>query len=76
MSYSTIIGILLVVISYMMYATTHTVFAEMIKEYTFSIGIVGGLGIGLILGGFLGWLFKYRKLKKENQKQVENSDKI
>lgn len=76
MSYSTIIGILLLAISYMMYATTHTVFAEMIKEHIFAIGVVGGVGIGLIIGGFLGWLFKYRKLKKENLEQVENSDKI
>lgn len=76
MSYATIIGILLLALSYMMYNTTHTVFAEMVKEYSFAIGMVGGVGIGLILGGFLGWLFKYRNLKKQHKKVVENQDKI
>lgn len=76
MSYATILGILLLAISYMMYNTTHTVFELMVKEYSFVIGTVGGVGIGLILGGFLGWLFKYRKLKKEEQKIVEDNEKI
>ena len=52
-----------------MFNTTHTVFDLMVKELSFSIGIIGGVGIGLILGGFLGWLFKYRKLKKEDRKE-------
>ncbi|HEY4539657.1 MAG TPA: hypothetical protein VIG94_06580 [Faecalibacter sp.] len=76
MSYATIIGLLLLALSYVMYATTHTVFEVMIKEYSFSIGIVGGIGIGLIFGGFLGWLFKYRTLKKEARKEAEQQDKI
>lgn len=76
MSYASIIGVLLLVMSYMMYNTTHTVFAEMVKEYSFAIGTIGGIGIGLILGGFLGWLFKYRKLKKEQKIAAENQDKI
>jgi len=48
----------------------------MITEYTFFIGVIGGVGLGLILGGFLGWLFKYRRLKKESIKEKENQDKI
>lgn len=76
MSYATILGILLLAISYMMYNTTHSVFNLMIKEYSFVIGIVGGVGIGLILGGFLGWLFKFRKLKKEEQKIADDNEKI
>ena len=76
MSYATIIGLLLLALSYVMYSTTHTVFEVMIKEYSFSIGIVGGVGIGLILGGFLGWLFKYRTLKNQIQKEEDHQDKV
>lgn len=76
MSYSSIIGILLLIMAYVMFNTTHSVFDVMVKELSFSIGLLGGVGFGLILGGFLGWLFKYRKLKKEDQKQEENQDKI
>ncbi|QTV06294.1 hypothetical protein [Faecalibacter bovis] len=76
MSYSSIIGILLLIMAYVMFNTTHSVFGVMVKELSFSIGLLGGVGIGLIFGGFLGWLFKYRKLKKEDQKQEENQDKI
>ena len=76
MSYATILGILLLAISYMMYNTTHSVFTLMVKEYSFVIGIVGGVGIGLILGGFLGWLFKFRKLKNEEQKIADDNEKI
>lgn len=76
MSYSSIIGFLLLAIAYMMYSTTHSVLEVMVKEYSFSIGIVGGIGIGMIIGGFLGWLFKYRKLKKEDARNVENEHKI
>lgn len=76
MSYASIIGVLLLVISYIIYRTTHSVFQLMITEYTFFIGVIGGVGLGLILGGFLGWLFKYRRLKKESIKEKENQDKI
>ena len=76
MSYSSIIGVLLLIIAYVMYNTTHSVFELMVKELSFTIGITGGIGLGLIIGGFLGWLFKYRKLKKENREQIENKDKI
>ena len=76
MSYASIIGLLLLIMAYVMFNTTHSVFSIMVKELSFSIGIIGGVGIGLILGGFLGWLFKYRKLKKETQAETENQDKI
>jgi len=76
MSYATIIGLLLIALSYVMYSTTHTVLADMVKEYSFSIGAVGGIGIGLILGGFLGWLFKYRTLKKQARKEADDQHKI
>ena len=76
MSYATIIGLLLLGISYIIFRTTHTAFQLMITEYTFFIGVIGGVGLGLILGGFLGWLYKYRKLKKESEKQLKNQDKI
>lgn len=76
MSYSSIIGILLLIMAYVMFNTTHTVFEVMVKELSFSIGIIGGIGIGLIFGGFLGWLFKYRKLKKEDRKEIEDKEKI
>lgn len=62
--------------AYVMFNTTHTVFEVMVKELSFSIGIIGGIGIGLIFGGFLGWLFKYRKLKKEDRKEIEDKEKI
>jgi NhaP-type Na+/H+ or K+/H+ antiporter len=76
MSYASIIGILLLTISYIIFRTTHTVFELMIKEYSFSIGIIGGIGLGLILGGFLGWIFKYKKLSKQSKKDFDNQDKI
>jgi len=76
MSYATIIGFLLLAISYMIYSTTNQVFAEMVKDYGFVIGVVSGIGFGFILGGFLGWLFKYRSLAKESKKEVANKDKV
>lgn len=76
MSYASIIGFLLLIMAYVMFNTTHSVFSLMVKELSFSIGIIGGVGIGLILGGFLGWLFKYRKLKKETKVETENQDKM
>ena len=76
MSYASIIGILLLTISYIIFRTTHTVFELMIKEYSFSIGIIGGIGLGLILGGFLGWIFKHKKLAKQSKKDFDNQDKI
>ena len=76
MSYASIIGILLLTISYLIFRTTHTVFELMIKEYSFFIGVIGGIGLGLIFGGFLGWIFKHRKLAKEARKEIDNQNKI
>ena len=66
MTYSTIIGVLLIAISATMYYFTNLDVSRIFSDKEFLVGITGGAGIGFILGGFLGWLYKYKAVNKAN----------
>ncbi len=71
MTYSTIIGVLLIAISAAMYYFTHLDFSRLFINKEFLVGLNGGAGIGFIIGGFLGWLYKYKAVKKKNTRIAE-----
>ncbi|MBO6213733.1 hypothetical protein SAMN05421738_104147 [Algoriella xinjiangensis] len=66
MTYSTFIGVLLIAISVAMYYFTNLDYTRFFSDKEFLVGITGGAGIGFILGGFLGWLYKYKSVNKAN----------
>lgn len=67
MTYSTFIGVLLIAISVAMYYFTNLDYTRFFSDKEFLVGITGGAGIGFILGGFLGWLYKYKSVNKANK---------
>ncbi|WP_333660612.1 hypothetical protein [Chishuiella changwenlii] len=71
MTYSTIIGVLLIAISATIYYFTSLDVSRLFSNKEFLVGITGGAGIGFILGGFLGWLYKYKAENKANAKIAE-----
>ncbi len=58
MKYTTIIGILLIAIGLVASFVAKMNFGEMISEPEFAMGLLYGGGGGLLLGGFIGWLYK------------------
>lgn len=71
MTYSTLIGVLLIAISITMYYFTNLDVSRLFSDKEFLVGITGGAGIGFIFGGFLGWLYKYKSVNKANAKIAE-----
>lgn len=71
MTYSTIIGLLLIGISLAMYSFLGLDYSRFFSDKEFLIGITGGAGIGMIIGGFLGWLYKYKAINRQNARIVE-----
>lgn len=71
MTYSTLIGALLIAISITMYYFTNLDVSRLFSDKEFLVGITGGTGIGFIFGGFLGWLYKYKSVNKANAKIAE-----
>ena len=74
MTYSTFIGFLLIAISIAMYYFTSLDISRLFSDKEFLVGITGGAGIGFILGGFLGWLYKYKAVNKANA-EIANEEK-
>jgi len=58
MKYTTIIGILLLAIASVSSFIGKIKLGEIISEPEFSLGIMYGAGLGLLIGGFIGWLYK------------------
>ncbi|WP_313373528.1 hypothetical protein [Chishuiella sp.] len=71
MTYTTIIGFLLLAISAVICYFTSLDFSGLFTTKEFLVGITGGAGIGFIIGGFLGWLYKVKAEKKENARIVD-----
>lgn len=65
MKYSTIIGVLLLLIGFVASYVAKYSFGDFITDPEFAVGLCFGGGAGLLLGGFLGWLYKKSKPKKE-----------
>lgn len=72
MKYTTIIGVLLIAIGLVASFVGKISFGELIAEPEFSLGILFGGGIGILLGGFLGWLYKKPYATPESNKSVSN----
>jgi len=68
MKYTTIIGILLIAIGLVASFVGKIDFGELIAEPEFALGLLYGGGIGMLLGGFLGWLYKKPYVSKSDQK--------
>lgn len=66
MTYSTIIGVLLIAMSAAIYYFTNLDVSRLFSNKEFLVGITGGAGVGFIFGGFLGWLYKYKAENKAN----------
>jgi uncharacterized membrane protein YciS (DUF1049 family) len=71
MKYAMIIGFLLVAIGLVAAYVGKIEFSDLISESSFALGILYGGGLGLILGGLLGWLYK----KPYETKNSANSTK-
>lgn len=71
MTYSTIIGVLLIAISFAIYYFTNLDVSRLFSNKEFLVGITGGTGIGFIFGGFLGWLYKYKAENRANARIAE-----
>ena len=77
MKYTTIIGILLVALGVTAYFFGNSDFGELFGSKEFLIGLLFGSGIGMLLGGFLGWLYKKPYAEKsKNSSSAEPQDKI
>ena len=68
MEYLTIMGILLLVISGLLFSMPANLEVE---EFTLShfMGIMGGVGIGLIIGGIVGYASKGSSIKAEQKRK-------
>ena len=76
MKYTTIIGILLIALGVTAYFFGNSEIGELFGTKEFLIGLLFGGGIGMLLGGFLGWLYKkpYALKPKKEEKLPENQD--
>lgn len=78
MKYTTIIGLLLIAIGLVASFVAKTDFKQLITEPDFALGILFGGGIGLLLGGFLGWMYKkpYASQKTTNTTPPVQAEKM
>lgn len=75
MKYTTIIGVLLIAMGIVAAFVGKVEFGNLITESSFALGILFGGGIGLLLGGFLGWLYKKPYETKNSSKQTPTDSK-
>lgn len=68
MKYTTIIGTLLITIGLVASFVAKIDFLELIAQPNFALGLLYGGGIGMLIGGFIGWLYKRTKVENPNQK--------
>lgn len=72
MRYTTIIGLLLVALGVTAYFFGNSEIDELFGSKEFLIGLLFGSGIGLLLGGFLGWL--YKKPYADKSKNLDSAE--
>lgn len=68
MKYTTIIGTLLIAIGLVASFVAKVDFLELIAQPNFALGLLYGGGLGMLIGGFIGWLYKRTKVEIPNQK--------
>jgi len=74
MKYTTIIGILLIALGVTAYFFGNSEIDELFGSKEFLIGLLFGGGIGLLLGGFLGWLYKKPYADKSKKSTSTEAD--
>lgn len=74
MRYTTIIGILLIAIGLVASFVGKINFGELITEPEFALGLLYGGGLGVLIGGFLGWLYKKPYASKPNESNPTHKD--
>lgn len=60
MKYTTIIGILLIAIAVVSTYVGKIKFGDLLTEPQFVLGLLYGGGLGMLIGGIIGWLYKKR----------------
>lgn len=71
MKYTTIIGILLIALAVTAYFFGNSDFGELFGSKEFIIGLLFGGGVAMLLGGFLGWLYK-KPYETKSEKPDQN----
>lgn len=72
MKYTSLIGILLIAIGLVSSFIGKVEFGNLITQPEFALGLLYGGGFGLLIGGFLGWLYKkpYKNTIKNSEKEM------
>lgn len=73
MKYTTIIGLLLMALGVTAYFFGNSEIGELFGSKEFLIGLLFGGGTGMLLGGFLGWLYKKPYADKRKTENPEHS---
>ncbi len=67
MKYTTTIGLLLLAIGVSLFYFADLDMDRIMLSKDFIVGIFLGCGFGFLVGGFLGWLYKRKKIAKETK---------
>ena len=74
MKYTTIIGILLIAIATVASFVGKIKFGDLLTEPEFVLGLLYGGGLGMLIGGIIGWLYKKRnKVETTKAKQTQQT---
>lgn len=73
MKYTTIIGALLIAIAIVSTYVGKIKFGDLLTEPEFVLGLLYGGGLGMLIGGIIGWLYK-KSNKVETIKTQKNQD--
>lgn len=73
MRYTTIIGILLIAIGLVSSFIGKINFSNLVTEPDFALGLLYGGGIGILIGGIVGWMYKKPYSKNDVKRTVTPS---
>ncbi|MFA5619589.1 MAG: hypothetical protein WDA08_04695 [Weeksellaceae bacterium] len=77
MKYTTIIGIMLIAIGFVASFIGNIEFIDMFPRRMFWLGIIYGGGLGILVGGFLGWLYKKnKKIVEKTKNEVTEPEQL
>ena len=75
MRYTTIIGILLIAIGLVSSFIGKIEFGDLISEPDFALGLLYGGGLGVLIGGLLGWMYKKPYSQQDNKTPIVETKK-